>query len=157
MQQEELATLTENGTLLVGVLRSNFKFERRYVSNARLFKCCILMRRKPRLLSCLISRICSCSCYQTCCRDRTHSLHAAPRLTHADLQLLGGAAGEASLDSGHPAGGCPRPPPHMASASRGHGRLCLTPNVVWDKQRLQLSVIFCLALALDHQTCVSSC
>lgn len=69
MQQEKapfsVVMLTENGILLVEVLPSNFKFERLYVSNACLFKGCISMCRKPHLLSCLISRICSCS--QACC------------------------------------------------------------------------------------------
>ena len=77
--------------LLVEVLPSNFKFERLHVSTACLFKCCISMRRKPCLLSCLISRICSCSCSQTRCRDGAHGLHTAPGLAHAHLPLLRGA------------------------------------------------------------------
>lgn len=64
--------------------------------------------------------------------------------------------GKASSDPGYLTGGRPGPPPHVASASREHGRLCLTPEMVGDKQDLQRPVIICFVLTLDHQSCVCS-
>lgn len=108
-------------------------------ASACLFQCCVSMGHKPRLVSCLISRVRPCSSFQGAAETQPR---ACPQHQGSLTQPCeAGLRRRRALIPDTGPGGCLGPTPRVASTSRGHERLCLPSEVVGDKQGPQRPVI----------------